>query len=320
MAKIVARWWILISLLFWSVTAVAAERKASDAVLNADQVAQIIDNTIVALQQDYLFPSKAELAVQRLHSRRLAGEFDRPFQFDHLRQKLEQILISATGDSRFELRFDPAALLNDSLVSQQFESNVTVSMLAKDIGYLALQGDFVFPESVQSIDHAFSQLKGVKALIIDIRDAHTGSIMLSEYILKWFVPAHSYLATISTSNKQIEHLYTPGNKVTAEFLDIPVFVLQSSFVAGPWELFSHSFKELGRATVVGYDSMGVSVLTKSLSLSHQVSLVLPYAQITNELSGNSWNQFGVIADYPATVEESFAVATELAQSAIGSLD
>jgi hypothetical protein len=56
MAKIVARWWILTSLLFWSVTAVAAERKASDAVLNADQVAHIIDITIIALQQDCLFP------------------------------------------------------------------------------------------------------------------------------------------------------------------------------------------------------------------------------------------------------------------------
>ena len=289
------------------------ERAVTEAVVTAEQVSEIVDNTIAALEQEYLFPKKAQQAIQRLVSRRNAGEFERDYQFDRLQQKLEQILIAATGDSRFELLFDKPFELGTEFSSQISSGNVSVQILENNIGYIALDGDFWFATSQNEIADAIQQLLEADAMIIDIRRAHSGSVDLSCHLLGLFLPANTYLATISGPRGEVAPLYSANPEDEANSYQGPVFILQSSFVAGPWEFFSHTLQQLGRASIVGEDSMGVAIMTKSVPLAHQASLVLPYAQIHNDETGDSWLSSGVIADYYDKDKDSLQIATELAE-------
>ena len=286
----------------------------SESLLSKEEVKEVVLNTISALQNIYIFSDKAEIAVNRLELKLQLGEFNRQFNIGRLSRFLEQVLISSTGDSNFGINSRKNFCLTAEASHANFESSFTVEIVENNIAFLIFDGDFVFTKNVEEINSALSQLPKIEAIVIDLRTAHTGSISLSQNLLSFFLPADSHLATIEYSKNEIEPIHSLNlTEMEHGLHGTPVFIINSSFVAGPWEFFSHTMKHFGKAKIVGDDSMGIGLLTKTVRVSKNIELTLTYAELKNGASNNGWHKTGVAADYQVTAAEAQEVAFELAR-------
>jgi C-terminal processing protease CtpA/Prc len=79
--------------------------------------------------------------------------------------------------------------------------------------------------------------------------------------------------------------------------NFPLYILNASFVTGPWELFSYSLQVLEKAIVVGEVTMGVDFVNTSAKVGNNVAIEMTSGFITGPDAKGSWNDQGVVPDY-----------------------
>ncbi|WP_026376445.1 S41 family peptidase [Aestuariibacter salexigens] len=281
--------------------------------LQHEEVVEIVQNTASEFETRYLFPDKGEHVARLLRKKLAAGDFDQAFDFDRLKHSLEATVIRTTNDSNFELvKREALADTPDDADSQQV-SVIDAQILDNNVGYLTLKGDFVFNESKQSITAAFRHITDVNALILDVRDVGLGNVELTQHLISFFTAPNTHLADIhfGHGNKRpLGSLEIQG--FTFKNRELPVFILTSSFVSGPWELLVYTLKKLEKATIVGEDTMGLGIMTIPTTVSEHTSIFLSYAEIKLESTGDNWQTWGVVADYQTSADASFELAVKLA--------
>lgn len=310
---------LLLILIFFTYFSQAHADVEPELLLSKEEVAEAIKSTVTALEKHYLYPKKAQQASSALLTAQKSGEFDRSFKFGRLKQKVETILISASGDSSFEL-LKRRTFSSVNIDSDKRQSNsIKVQTLENNIGYIELDGNFLFSDTDNGIPNALEYLAGSDAVIIDLRNAGDGSISLAQHVISYFVEPNTLLGNVyfnpSVDSERIYSVKLEHAPINYR-QNFPIFILNSSFVAGPWEFLGYTLKHLHKATIVGEDTIGVATMKKPLPVSEHLSINIAYAQITHPVTDESWQQRGVFADYQTTAQESFEFAYQLALQAI----
>ena len=292
----------------------AAASPHPEPYLEKEEIRLIVENTLTALSQEYLFPEQAEGVQKRLQHELSKGEFTRGYHFGQFRQKFESVLVNGTSDTGFELveRRQAGAL---STPSQPAEDNAIDSkLLAENIGYLKLQGDFLKSDRSGDLMNTLLSLRGADSLIIDLREAGAASMDFAQQLASAFLPPGTLMGTVSFNavHPPVD-LYAKALPELSQLgAPLPVYILTSGFVTGPWEFFSYTLKHHDAAVIVGDDTMGVSFMKKAIPVSTHAELTLYYAQITHPVTKDNWQHTGVFADFQVKAEESLEEAVKLA--------
>lgn len=286
--------------------------------LSRQEARQVLLETSKILETEYLYPEKGKAALDRLRADFTTNVDSQQYGFSRLKHQLETLLIEVTGDSNFEL------LLEDSLINKmgrrenyasiQSKSDVHVELLEGNIGYLKLMGDLVNADDAFTISRAIEFIKDSQAIVIDLRQADRAPIELIQHLAGHFVKTGTVLGSIAyhqqNETKRITtHLATPAFDA-----NVPIYILNSAFVEGAWELFGTAMQRQRSAIVVGVETMGIEKLIIRARLTKNLSLQYTAAEIVSSKAEQSWGNTGVIPDFNIPVEEALEFAIEHAVS------
>ncbi|WP_414829319.1 S41 family peptidase [Alteromonas sp. H39] len=309
----------LLCILCITPTVVTAATAHPEPYLEKEEIRHIVENTVAALSQEYLFAEQTDKVKARLQHELTSGEFTRGYHFGQFRQKFESILVNGTSDTGFELleRRQMSALHREPLPAE--DNAIDSELLSENIGYIKLQGDFVKADRRSDLVDTLSTLRDVDALIIDLRDAGAASMDFAQQLVSPFLQPGTLMGTVSFNDQHepVELLADPAPELSAFAGKTPVYILTSGFVSGPWEFVSYTLKHHDAAVIVGDDTMGMSYMKKTIPVSNHAELTLYYAQITHPLTQDNWQYTGVFADYQVKAEDSLETALKLARDQSG---
>ncbi|OHU86492.1 MULTISPECIES: S41 family peptidase [Pseudoalteromonas] len=288
-------------------------------VLQANQLPDVthtnavIHNIARAVNDTYIDPEKAKHAADLLQTKLAAGEFSASNEYHWFKTQVNSTLYSATGDSGFELI---RSSLGGSANSQQHgQASIESKVLDHNIGYVEISGNFAFLKNNEVIERYFRALNDVDALIIDLRSVDEGNLSLTKKMLGFFVSPNETVG-LFYSRGRIEKITATGTDNFKQFeARVPLYILTSSFVTGPWELFSYSLQETERAVIVGEETLGLASIEALINVGDNLTLAMTSAVITGRNPSMTWNEEGVVPDYPTTRESALEKARSLIQQA-----
>lgn len=311
--------WLLLLSLSWSVLGQSVTQRYDEPHISANEVVELLENLDSIIQQHYLFPEKQKLIRQHIVSAQLQGKLLSAMPFGQLKIQLEALLIEASQDSNFEIHYGTRALDSNGLsapmttLSQANDAYPTVAIEQFDkVGYLALSGNFLSLSALPDIDGALRQLSQSEALIIDLSSVGEGNMPLIQHLLGYWLSPDIPFLKLSFNQPQDARLIYTTDQSEPMFSEVPTYVINSSFVIGPWEAFAYSLQQFDKAEVLGQDSMGLAYVTRQVQLSNSIRLTIAVAIPSHPISGENWYQQGVLPDYPVAQDEALAAAIKLA--------
>jgi hypothetical protein len=295
----------------------AQERAINNELLiSQHEVRQIIKNIIYELDNLYLYPEKTKNLHKTLTDKLSTKGFLSASNLEDFRHELISTLVNATHDTGFDIVQRQPIILsripdNKENSEQTSKGAIDAEVLDNNIGYLKITGNITFSDSEQIFLNEFKLLSDVDAMMIDLRLADEVSISLVQRLISYFIPADTLIGNIMFK----EHTF-PLTSLKVQGYDkfnknFPLYILNSNFVAGEWELLSHTLKHFDRAVVIGEETMGLGYFTKTVKVSDKLLLKIPYALISHPVSNETWDNSGVTPDYFATDDEIMEKAYEL---------
>jgi len=289
----------------------------SELVMSQDEIRLAIQNIVFELDNTYLYPEKTKHLAQRLLAKLHTAGFHKNYNREQFRRDIRSILVKATHDTGFDIiQQKPTVTSNWADNNTKFNNSLNgalkVEILDNNIGYLRITGDMIFYGAHQAILDAFEFLSDVDAMIIDIRSADEVPISLVQQMVSYFIPADTLIGNIKF-NSQLSTLLSLKTQGFDNFKNkFPLYILNSSFVAGEWEFLGYTLKHFDKAVIVGEDTMGFDYFTKSVKISDKLSLKMPYALISHPISNETWGNDGVVSDFYAKGDDIFEKAYSLA--------
>ncbi|EGM79313.1 periplasmic protease [Rheinheimera sp. A13L] len=290
-------------------------------VIPHTEVELAIQNIVHELNETYLYPEKAKIASDNLLAKLRSGYFNQQYEFSRFNHEVTSILFDSTRDSGFELiKQQPMTLSAIDENNQESDSkpqdSITVEVLENNIGYLKITGDFYFPNENEILEEHLKVLSDVDALIIDLRSADKIAINIAQQLISYFVEPGLAIGNLRF-NQRIDTLKSFNTKGFDRFKqDFPLYIINSSFVAGSWEFFGHTLKHFDKAIIIGQETMGVGHIAKPIKVSDTMSIIMNHAVITHPVSNESWESYGVVPDYFFEGNSAFEKAVDLASSQV----
>ncbi|BDX08179.1 S41 family peptidase [Planctobacterium marinum] len=265
-----------------------------------------------------MFPDKISAVEQALAAQLHNRQFAENKPFGMFKIELEQLLVSITGDSNFELHFNNADLtFSNTTTLDGFPDSyiIETEILPGNVGYLNLQGNFLDLKALPDIQYAMTQFTSSKALLVDIRQSGEANLPLVQKLLSYWLAPDTIISELQLNDASQSLHNIPLESPLHYNRRGKTWLLTSPFVLGTWELFAYTLQQQGMAKVVGMDTMGLAILTKQVRLSKHTRITLAHAIPTDPVSGKNWYQTGVSPDYFVEMENALEVAHDLAVQA-----
>jgi len=309
---------------------------AAPSLTDAEQ-AEVINALSVELIKRYVFPDKAQSAMDRVRQYENEGSYRSATDPEQFAALLTTHLQQTTGDKHLQVgyRATPIPL---SLVTEpkkpaaskpidptlKFEKTTclpgkvvyyhigSTECMVGQIGYIKV-GAFV-NNAEEAIASAMTRLSDTKVLIIDVRDNGGG---YPETVAE----LSSYLFEQRT---HLNDLYWRGSNRTVEFWtkDVvagrkfgqqkDVYVLTGPNTFSAAEEFAYTLKVLKRATLVGAITRGGAHAGGPIRLTAHFGAFIPYGRPINPVTGTNWEGVGVVPDVAVFEDKALTVAQIMA--------
>lgn len=149
-------------------------------------------------------------------------------------------------------------------------------MLNDDIGYIKLTG---FTETAsREVKDAFLELKtkGMKKLILDLRDNGGGLLKEAVNIVNFFVPKGSDVVSTRGKIKEWDKIHKALNAPLD--LEIPLVVIINENSASASEIVAGAIQDFDRGVVIGERSFGKGLVQQTRPLSYNAQLKVTVAK------------------------------------------
>jgi len=274
----------------------------------------------ISLVQDlvrshYVFPDIAEQIAEAL----AAVELDGGAEADAA--TLTAALQSVNGDRHLRVRHYPEGVPPEDdeadvrawlaeLALEQGPGISEVRRLAGNVGLLSIGPIILSPEHVgPAAAAAFTLLRGVARLVIDLRDCVGGvpeSVALIVSHLTGDEPVH--LQDLVHRDGTVTSSYTTPTVSPRLPADVPVVVLTSQRTFSGGEELAYDLQALGRARTVGETTGGGAHPREAFDLTPHLQLHVPIARSINAVTGTNWEGVGVMPDLACPAEEALSRA------------
>ena len=143
-------------------------------------------------------------------------------------------------------------------------------MVDDEIGYIKL--DQFTERAGAEVKSAFMELKekGMKSLILDLRNNGGGLLQEAVKIMNIFVDKNTVIATTKGKISSSSHSF--ATTAPATDLEIPVVVLVNEYSASASEIVSGSFQDLDRGVIVGKKTFGKGLVQNVVPLSYNATM------------------------------------------------
>ncbi|NMP15890.1 S41 family peptidase [Thalassotalea sp. Y01] len=314
------RLWILITFILSTCFVQAGQQQRDDSsVISSSEAKLVIGNIVSELEHTYLYPDKGVKASRALQQASDSKDMQSNQSSEWFRDEIRRILLTSTQDTGFDIVLEKE-LLQSSANGTDFDKlsngNVNVEILESNIGHLTISENFIFADSHQILLDAFQLMANVEAMIIDLRAADHVDLSLVQQMISFFIKPETLIGNVQFNNhtSPLMSLKTPGYDKLKD--DFPLYIINSAFVSGEWEFFSHSLQQFDKAVVLGAETMGLGYFTKPINVGSQLIVKIPYAVIKDPVSEESWDKHGVTPDVFAKDEEVVDKAFHLALTAL----
>ncbi|MFD2165845.1 S41 family peptidase [Thalassotalea euphylliae] len=263
--------------------------------LSAEEVEQTLANVSEQLISTYLHPQKAKSLDKELLSAAFNNRNQKAISTQQFISDLRTLLRDATADKYIDVVLYEKTRISSSKDRNYTAPPVTSKLIEGNVGVLTITNDLLLSNTDEVIINAMNSLQGADALIIDLRQADETNIATIRLLLSYFFPAETRIADVHLKNETINLNTIAIDRTTILRKEFPLYIVNSAFVSGSWELLSFVLKNQHKAVLVGEDTMGHTQLSTQIHVHNNIVLTLPYAMVTSPETEANW-QFGVTAD------------------------
>jgi carboxyl-terminal processing protease len=185
--------------------------------------------------------------------------------------------------------------LNLSMIREKIVVvNVNATVLPGNIGYVSIS-DFLNQKVTEQLQAAVASLKakGVKGMILDLRNNPGGLVSMAEGVADSFLAKGDIFVTRDNTKKVSVEFQARAQQ--NDYLG-PLVVLVNSSSASASEIVSSSLQENGRAKIVGEKTYGKGVANAPIALSNGGQVNVSFEEWLTP-KRNSINKRGVTPDY-----------------------
>lgn len=293
----------------------------------------IVDAVAGRLVDEYVYPEVAGAMAARLRVRLSQGAYDSHTVHGDFLDALAEDLQSVRRDPHLGLRLlddDSALPSEDEEMSAEqlafwkefydYENYgiYQVSRLEGNIGHIDLR---LWPSeelAAGPLIAALELLKGVDALIVDVRRHLGGRAAPAQLLLSYLFeePIH-FATTIDRQRGNTREQWTFDIIPGARLAEIPVYVLTSRETASGGELLPFVLQNTERGTIIGEKTRGAGSRThRSTIESLRIEMYIPHAVDVDPETGVGWDGVGVAPDVEVPAAEALATAHVLALEAL----
>ncbi len=301
---------------------------AAEDYFNQEFKAELVSQVSRILLDRYIYPDRAQVAVNELNHRFETGYFDSIDDPQIFAYRITGIL-DVISDLHLWVNYHPEAIPEDYNYLEPTPEQVReraellrdrnygfdqVEILPGNIGYIEF-GDFYYESgpSEEYLAQAMTTVEGTDALIIDLRNNGGGSPDMVALFLSYLLPSDSPIGHLQyrdqnriVESRTLDRLDGPhyGN-------DRPVYVLMSNRTFSAAEAFSYALQVRGRAELVGERTQGGAHPFDNVRLHDHYMMAVPVARSVDAVTRSSWQYIGVRPDHGVPTEEALARASSL---------
>lgn len=187
--------------------------------------------------------------------------------------------------------------------------SVESELLEDNIGYIAImQFSSTAPTEFKThLDELVS--KGIKGLVVDVRDNTGGTTDAVESIASSFLKKGDII--YYTSDKYGKKMYAKCSRDGNT--DLPLVVLSNGNSASASEIFIASVKENDRGIIVGEKSYGKGVVQQLFEINDGTAIKITVEKYFTP-DGNDIHKKGIVPDYEVVLTETDTTDTQLAKA------
>ena len=275
---------------------------------------QVVDTLCAALVNNYVYLDTTKQMCSYIKQRLNDGAYNQTNTPSAFAQMLTEDLRHVYNDAHMAVNYSPPAKgtappqNNRAAAAQENFGFRKLEILGGNIGYLAFDR---FPglndDSRETADAAFTFLKNVNALVIDLRNNGGGSPDMDKYISSFFLPAGTLLSGLyERRTNTFEQRRTDA--VRLSFGAKPVYVLTSRHTFSAAEGFAYDMQNLHRVTVIGETTGGGAHAVEPQNISNGFIGLIPYAREVSPITGTNWEGTGVKPDIAIAADSALDAA------------
>lgn len=281
--------------------------------------ARAVKGIAALLRENYPFPDIAESATSSIEMALLRGTYD-GLAPEQLAERLNRDLDAVLHDRHVHV-FTTAPVAVSAAPAPPRPSSLggvsAVARLRGNVGYVEVVGFPHLELFATGADFAMTKLRGVDALIIDLRRNGGGTGISEAYLASFFFDRGRRVHLTDTvhrisGTRQFETSQSWTVPVSPSFPTVPIYVLTSRETFSAGEALAYDLKVLGRATVVGEVTGGGANPGRPYPVDDDLAIVVPNGFTRNATTGTNWEGIGVIPDVAVNADRAFAEAYRLA--------
>jgi hypothetical protein len=312
------------------------ETRAQQPPIDSKIQRAIIDSVGLTLNEVYVFPDVAKNMEKLLRKNIEDGKYKNITNLIEFTDQLTTDLQSVSHDKHLRVRplppRDPNSQSQPSAEEerkQQLErlhndnfGFKKVEVLPGNIGYIDFRyfAETSFEDASATAIAAMNFLAHVDAIIFDLRQNGGGSPSMIQLISSYLFdePVHLNSFYIRKTD-ETEQFWTQGHVVGKKLLNVPVYVLTSSFTFSGAEEFTYNIKNLKRGTIIGETTGGGAHPVQGHTFENLPVLVsVPFGRAVNPITKTNWEGTGVEPDIKTPADQALIVAqTEALKKLLG---
>jgi len=288
-----------------------------NAQLTTQQKNEMIDSTVKALNERYIFPDVARQMETYLRKQQQLNIYDTITNGDVFAQKLSDDLKAVSKDKHLNVAWSAEVippqpeidLMNMTVPAAQKDGYGKwlkhmnygvrkIEVLKGNIGYIDI--DFFCDPAFAGDTYAamMNYVAHTDALIIDLRKCGgSRSPDAIPFICSYFFenPVHLndiYFRKTDSYKQSWTYSYVPGKK----YLDKPIYILTSNSTFSGAEELAYDLKNLKRATIIGQRTGGGANPGGFIKMTDHFALFVPLGRAINPITKTNWEEVGVEPD------------------------
>jgi hypothetical protein len=288
-----------------------------NAQITAQQKNEMIDSTIKALNERYIFPDVAKQIESFLRKQQALKAYDSITNGEVFAQQLSNELKTISKDKHLNVGYsaevipsqpeaDPMNMAVPAAEKDQYGKWLKhmnygirkIEILKGNIGYMDIDF-FCDPEFAgESYAAMMSYFAHTDALIIDLRKCGgSRSPDAIPFICSYFFenPVHlndTYFRKTDSYKQSWTYSFVPGKK----YLDKPIYILTSNGTFSGAEELAYDLKNLKRATIIGQRTGGGANPGGFIKMTDHFVLFVPFGRAVNPITKTNWEEAGVEPD------------------------
>jgi C-terminal processing protease CtpA/Prc len=289
---------------------------------------QVVDGTLQALADRYVFPDAAQRAISLIRAEAAAGGFAGLDDSAAFADRLTALLQRATQDRHLRVRYSarplptgdeaaPDAAERAHQRRQAAQANFGVERVERlpgNLGYIDLRSFHDLAEAAPSLSAAMNLVAHTDALIVDLRRNGGGDPAAVAFLTSYLLDERTHLNSLWwREGERTEQFWTqdvvPGPRFGGRK---PVYVLTARHTFSGAEEFSYNLKALKRATLVGETTGGGAHPGGVVRVAAHFGVFVPTGRAINPITKSNWEGTGVEPDVPVPADDALRVAQGLA--------